>query len=215
MPHLAQRRCQLRVALRHPPQRPHRIAHRRGLQQLVQVFQQRRIFRCQSWSAAPWPPNLAHKRAGVVQVLEPAANVLRASPVARDDAVIPPYPAVRASAAPNRRRARSLRSRPTAAYRARIDDASAMPQHKRHRIVPESSPWAAHLRDPYRLGHCWVSPKALEYGDNAFCDLIVSVWVVEPILGSFGCACRMEPGKTAGVLDDPDKREDKPSHLAA
>src|ERR1700752_4983282 len=53
----------------------------------------------------------------------------------------------------------TLRSRPTAAYRARIDDASAMPQHKRHRIVPESSPWAAHLRDPYRLGHCWVSPK--------------------------------------------------------
>jgi hypothetical protein len=34
-----------------------------------------------------------------------------------------------------------------------------MPQHKRHRIVPESSPWAAHLRDLYRLGHCWVSPK--------------------------------------------------------
>jgi Cation efflux system protein CusB domain 1 len=34
--------------------------------------------------------------------------------------------------------------------------------YKRHRIVPESSSWTAHLRDLSRLVHCWVSPKETE-----------------------------------------------------
>ena len=52
----------------------------------------------------------------------PRPMVLRATPVARETAVIPPYPAVLASAAARRRRDRSLRSGPTAANRSRIAD---------------------------------------------------------------------------------------------
>jgi hypothetical protein len=121
----------------------------------------RRLRRCARAAVAGY---VTETKCDYSRCLSPRPIVPRASPAARDDAVIPPYPPVRASAAPNRRRARSLRSRPTAVYRVRIDDESAMPQHKRHRIAPESCPWAAHLRDLYRLGHCWVSPKSLWEG---------------------------------------------------
>jgi hypothetical protein len=60
---------------------------------------------------------------GAPRSFSPRPIVLRARPVARDDAVIPPCPAVLASAAPNRRRAHSFRSWLTAAYRSRIADA--------------------------------------------------------------------------------------------
>ena len=55
VPHRAQPRRQFRVALRDPPQRPHRVALGRGFQQLTQVFQQCRIRLRQRWSAAAGP----------------------------------------------------------------------------------------------------------------------------------------------------------------
>ena len=43
MPHVAQGRSELRMALRHPHQRSHRIAHRRGFEHPLQILQHGRI----------------------------------------------------------------------------------------------------------------------------------------------------------------------------
>ena len=61
IPHRAQRRCQLGVALRDPPQRPHRVALGRRFQQLTQVFQQCCICLRQCWPAAARPAHFARQ----------------------------------------------------------------------------------------------------------------------------------------------------------
>ena len=58
VPHCAQRRCQLRMALRNPSQQPHRVALGRRFQQLTQVFQQCRIRLRQCRPAATGPAYL-------------------------------------------------------------------------------------------------------------------------------------------------------------
>src|SRR5208283_3182338 len=63
---------------------------------------------------------------GSSRSFRPRPIVLRAIPVARAAALIPPCPAVRASAATNSRRPRSSRLRRTAAYRSPIADASTI-----------------------------------------------------------------------------------------
>jgi hypothetical protein len=64
----------LRVALRDPPQRSHRIALRRWFQQPAQVFQKGSTCLRQGWPAAAGPADHARQRRGVVQVLPPAAD---------------------------------------------------------------------------------------------------------------------------------------------
>jgi hypothetical protein len=153
MPHLAQRRFQLGVALRHPPNGRIGSPIVAGSSNLCRSSSSVVSFDVKAGRPLPGRRTLPSSEPGSSRSLSPRPIVLRASPVAPDDAMIPPYPAVRASAAPNRPTGTLVKVTTN-----RLDDASAMPQHKRHRIVPESSPWAAHLRDPYRLGHCWVSP---------------------------------------------------------
>ena len=78
-------------------------------------------------------------KAGSSRSLSPRPIVLRASPVARAAAAIPPSPAVRASTAANSRRLRSFRPRPTAANRGRIADGSIIAVSIRRRGAPEST----------------------------------------------------------------------------
>jgi hypothetical protein len=72
VPHLAQRRRQFRVTLRHPQKRTHRIpslacslADRRGLNQQAQVFQKSWVFPGQGRAPAARPANLTGQRTGV------------------------------------------------------------------------------------------------------------------------------------------------------
>src|SRR4029079_11664531 len=64
--------------------------------------------------------------AGRPSPFTPRLIFLRATPVACDTAVIPPWPAVLASTAARRRRDRSFRSRSTAVNRSRITDVSVI-----------------------------------------------------------------------------------------
>src|SRR5271157_6037705 len=57
--HGAKRRRQLVVALGDPSQRPHRVAHRRRLEQSLQVLQQRRVLDRQPRSAPALAPHLS------------------------------------------------------------------------------------------------------------------------------------------------------------
>src|SRR5208283_1393690 len=70
----AKRRRQLVVALGDPSQRPHRVAHRRRLEQSLQVLQQRRVLDRQPRSAPALAPHLSRQGAGVPQVLQTAPN---------------------------------------------------------------------------------------------------------------------------------------------
>ena len=74
VPYSAQRRRQLRMALRDPQQRSHRIAHRRRLQQPAQIFKQRCINRGQRPSAAAGTPDHARQRVRVIEVFQTTAN---------------------------------------------------------------------------------------------------------------------------------------------
>ena len=74
VPHRAQRRRQLRVALRDPQQRSHRIALRRRLQQPAQIFKQRCIHRGQRPSAAAGTPDHARQRVRIIEVFQTTAN---------------------------------------------------------------------------------------------------------------------------------------------
>jgi hypothetical protein len=122
--HRAKRRRQLVVALGDPSQRSHRIAHRRGLEQSLQVHQQRCILRRQPRAAPPlrrtFPPSELESR----KSFRPRPFVLRATFVAREAAAIPPYPAAFASAAALNRRPRSSSEELTASYRMRRGDSS-------------------------------------------------------------------------------------------
>ena len=73
MAHLAKRRRELHMALGDPSQRPHRIAHRRGLQQPLQVFQKRRVLLGQAGAAAAFSPHPSRQRIRVAQVLQTAS----------------------------------------------------------------------------------------------------------------------------------------------
>src|SRR5271157_589297 len=90
--------------------------------------------------------------AGSSRSFRPRPIVLRAIPVARADALIPPRPAERDSTAANSRRPRSSRLRRTPLYRSPIDDASTIRrvyaaldragipnQHQTSRTVPSDS----------------------------------------------------------------------------
>src|SRR3954447_9164246 len=72
--HRAQRRRQLVVALRDPPQRPHRIAPRRRLQQRLQVRKQRWILGGQLAPTSAGPAHPAAHRDRISQVLEAAPD---------------------------------------------------------------------------------------------------------------------------------------------
>jgi len=114
-------------------------------------------------SACRPPPRRRTKPAsvsGASKSLRPRPIVLRATPVARAEALMPPYPAVRASAAANNRRPRSFKLRRTAAYRSPIADASII-RAAYARIEPRRNPLWSCIRNimPFRLRHCWASPK--------------------------------------------------------
>src|SRR3954462_4062661 len=66
----AQRRRQLLVALRDPPQRAHRIAHRRRLEHALQVAEQRCVLGRGRWPAGAFPTHLACQRTRLQQVLD-------------------------------------------------------------------------------------------------------------------------------------------------
>ena len=72
--HRPKRRRQLVVALGDPSQRPHRIAHRRGLEQSLQVLQKRRVPRRQPRAAPALATHLPGQRAGVPEVLQTASD---------------------------------------------------------------------------------------------------------------------------------------------
>jgi hypothetical protein len=72
--HPAQRRRQLLVTLRHPPQRAHRITHRRRLYQLAQIVHHSRVFGCYHGPTGTFPTHLADQRTWLPQVLEAAPD---------------------------------------------------------------------------------------------------------------------------------------------
>ena len=74
MTHRPKRRRQLVVALGDPSQRPHRIAHRRGLEQSLQVLQKRRVPRRQPRAPPALAAHLPGQRAGVLQILQTASD---------------------------------------------------------------------------------------------------------------------------------------------
>ena len=153
VPHCAQRRCQLRMALRNPSQQPHRVALGRRFQQLTQVFQQCRIRLRQGRPAATGPAYFARQRGGVVQVLQPAADGTSCDPCRprrRGDAAIarrsrfrrreqPTCPLIQAARDQPRQTAReSLLGRPCA-------------DSNRHVSAPESTPFALALCSPHPI----------------------------------------------------------------
>ena len=82
-------------------------------------------------SVGPPPPGRRtspDSEPGSARSFIPRPIVLRAIPVAWDAAVIPPRPAVLASAAASKRRDRSFRSRSTDVNRSRITDVSIIQQ---------------------------------------------------------------------------------------
>jgi hypothetical protein len=85
---------------------------------------------------------------GSSRTFSPRAMISRARPVARD-AVIPLCPAV--LAAPNRRRARSFRSRPTVAYRCASPMHLTMSQGQPASHAGISPPWPHRVSYPYRV----------------------------------------------------------------
>jgi len=77
--HLAKRRRQLLMALRHPAQQPRRIAHRRRLEQLPQIRQKRRIRRRHKTAAGTFAPHFPVKDSGSRKSFRPRPIVLRAT----------------------------------------------------------------------------------------------------------------------------------------
>ena len=136
----AKRRRQLAVALGDPSQRPHRVAHRRRLEQSLQVLQQRRVLDRQPRSAPALAPHLSRQGAGVPQVLRPRPIVLRRRPSSR---ARPPQsrrssPAFASAAAFNRLR-RSFSEGRCASNRTRSDDSSIIITYRRSPRTPESA----------------------------------------------------------------------------
>jgi len=123
--HGAQAGRNLAEALRGPAKRRLRIAAGVRLDQSAQIDEQARIGLDQGLAAA------AGRRTRSASSSSPLASsasarpiVLRATPVARDAATIPPRPAVSASAAANRRRPRSSSTGASASKRWRMADSS-------------------------------------------------------------------------------------------
>src|SRR5271166_1002770 len=128
--HRTQRRCQLRVAFRDPQQRSH--GGRTGSPIVAGSSSRRRsssnvgsvtVSACLPLPGRRTTPDSA---SGSSRFFRPRPIMLRAIPVARAAALIPPCPAARASAATNSRRPRTSRLRRTAAYRSPIADASTI-----------------------------------------------------------------------------------------
>ncbi len=80
MPHRAQCRSKLGVALRHPQQRPRRITHRRRIEQLAQILQQRRVCRRQGLPPAANTTNRSLRESRRYQIIQPAADGTRRNP---------------------------------------------------------------------------------------------------------------------------------------
>ncbi len=70
--HGVERNGQFPHALGRPPQSRHRVAPRRGIHQLLQVRQQRRLFVCQTFASGPRASDLS-PRTGLLLVRQPAA----------------------------------------------------------------------------------------------------------------------------------------------
>ena len=126
MAHVAQRRRQLVHALRHPQQRPHRIAPRRRLDEALEVGKQAWIALGHRLAAATLAPHPASASGGASRSSWPRSIVERASPVIRDTTASPPQPAARTSLAANTRRPRSSRFEPSASHRCPIAPWSIM-----------------------------------------------------------------------------------------
>ena len=105
VPELAQFVRKAAQALARPAQRRHRIAARIGLDQRVQGVEKTGI---RSLSDLRPPPGRRTRSRGVADGASSSFNprpiVLAATPVTRDTAAMPPYPAARASAATKSRR---------------------------------------------------------------------------------------------------------------
>jgi len=74
VPHCAQRFRKFGVAFRHPQQRPHRIAHRRRLEQPAQILQQRRVRRRQGPPPTTRAPNRSLGKSRRGQIFQPAID---------------------------------------------------------------------------------------------------------------------------------------------
>ena len=83
--HPAKRRRQLLVAFGDPSQRPHGIAHRRGLEQSLQVFQKRRVFRRQPRTAAAPASHSSGQRGRIPQIPQTVRSCF-----ARSSSLAPP-----------------------------------------------------------------------------------------------------------------------------
>src|SRR5208337_1034564 len=107
MPHAAQRCCEFRMALGYPHEQPHGVAECRRFKQPLKILQKRRIGLRERRASTARTTNLLLARSNAIRSFKPRLIVLRAIPVARATALTPPYPAVPASAAANKRRSRS------------------------------------------------------------------------------------------------------------
>ncbi len=97
---------------------------------------------------------------GSSRSFRPRPIVLRATPVARAAALIPPCPAARASAAANNRRPRSSKLRRTATYRPPIADASTIARAyavANHNGILTSQ--VRNIHQPSRFRYSWASPR--------------------------------------------------------
>ena len=161
MPHPGQRRCQLVHTLRHPDQRPHRIAERHRLDQLFEGGDKPSVS-----ATERRPPPLRRTcplgSGSPSRSSSPRLMVERASPVILETAASPPHPAARASAAANKRRPRSSSREPTASQRCRMPSSSIIrPNYaasRRSQIPPTLSHTAARAQNK-RFAYCSKHPK--------------------------------------------------------
>ena len=137
MAHGDKRRRQLVETLRHPQQRPDRVASVAG--------STRRLRSSSSVASVSvkgrGPPPLRRTcpaSGGASRSFSPRSMVLRASPVMFETAARPPHPPARASLAANNRRPRSSRFEPSASHRCRIARRSIMHTLVAPRVAPRN-----------------------------------------------------------------------------
>src|SRR5580700_3713409 len=126
---LGQRRGEMALAQADPPQRSLGVTADRRLHQFIQSFQDPGLDLDRGLLSAPLRRTRSlHRTAPDRRSARPRPMVLRAIPVVRETAAIPPRPAARASLAANRRRSLSLRNGSSASKRAWMASRSIIPQ---------------------------------------------------------------------------------------
>jgi hypothetical protein len=111
---LGQRRGEMALAQADPPQRSLRVTADRRLHQFIQSFQDPGLRLDRGLLSTTPAANPLAASAPDRRSAKPRPMVLRAIPVVRETATIPPRPAARASQAANKRRSLSLRNGPSA-----------------------------------------------------------------------------------------------------